>query len=65
MTHSLARRAHGATHVLHSLICFAPETGQLTGAGLGPRPSSLTPAAMTRAVLAAGALPRQGVLAAC
>jgi hypothetical protein len=37
MPSSLARRAHDATNVLHSLIYFAPETEQqLTAAGLKP-----------------------------
>src|SRR5487761_696099 len=37
MASALARRAHDATNVLHSLIYFAPETEQqLTGAGLKP-----------------------------
>jgi hypothetical protein len=35
MDHSLVRRAHFATHVLHSMIYFAPEAEErLTGAGL-------------------------------
>jgi hypothetical protein len=37
MASSLARRAHNATNLLHSLVYFAPETEQyLTGVGLRP-----------------------------